>query len=263
MPTVSHNGAEIYYETMGDGPPLLLIAGVMSDNASWGPIKPLLAKRYTLIMPDNRGCGRTRSEGAIAVDDMAGDCIALLDALGHDDAYVLGHSMGGAIALTLEKIAPARVKKLALAAAAAKPSARTVSMIDNILSLREAGAPQEHWLRAFFHWLFAPSFFENKNAVDAAIALSIAYPYGQSLEDMRRQVETIRAFDGRPLVAGLAAKTLLLAGELDHMAPPALIAEAYSNARHARLEILPGAAHSLHWDQPAAFAAAVSAFFSQ
>ncbi|MHA7873204.1 MAG: alpha/beta fold hydrolase, partial [Hyphococcus sp.] len=82
MPDISVNGITLHYETAGSGPPLLLIAGFASDCASWAPVAPLLAKRFTLIMPDNRGCGRTRTHGRkVAIDAMADDCAALLDHL--------------------------------------------------------------------------------------------------------------------------------------------------------------------------------------
>lgn len=62
MPEFESSGATVHYEIAGDGPPLLLIAGTASDSASWGPLPPFLPGRR-LIMPDNRGTGRTVCEG--------------------------------------------------------------------------------------------------------------------------------------------------------------------------------------------------------
>ncbi len=259
MPVFSTSDADIHYEITGDGPPLLLIAGLASDNASWGPVTPILSKHFKLIMPDNRGAGRTRTTAPLSVDAMADDCAALLDHLQIDRAHVVGHSMGGIIAMTFAARAPDRINKLVLAASCAKTPARAVSVIDTILLLREAGAPQEHWLRSFFHWLFKPDFFENKNAVDAAIALSMAYPYAQSVEDMRAQVDALRDYDASALPTALTSETLLLAGEHDLMFSPQDIKAAFE-AAPARLEILSGAAHSLHWDNPADFSSNVIAF---
>ncbi|WP_428408825.1 alpha/beta fold hydrolase [Hyphococcus sp.] len=263
MPRFSTKDADIHYETMGDGPPLLLIAGLASDNASWGPVSPMLSRHFKLMMPDNRGAGRTKTDAPLSIDAMAEDCAALLDHLEIDRAHVLGHSMGGVIAMTLAAKSPERIDRLVLAASCAKKPARTFSVIDTLLLLREAGVGDELWLRSFFHWLFKPKFFENKNAVDAAIALSIAYPYAQSVTDLRRQVDAVRTYDASALPAALQAETLLLAGEHDLMFSPEEIEDAFAAAPDARLHILPGAAHSLHWDDPAGFAESVIAFLGR
>lgn len=260
MPYLTTTDADFYYETTGDGPPLLLIAGIASDHASWGPVAPTLAKHFKLVMPDNRGCGQTKSEGPISIPAMASDCSALLDHLSIGRAHVLGHSMGGAIALTLAAHAPTRIDGLILAASAAKIPARTISVIDTLAALRDAGVSDEHWLRSFFHWLFRPSFFDRKNMVDAAIALAIAYPHAQSLEDMRRQIEATRDYDNQRLFGAIAARTLLLSGEHDLMVSPGEIERSFADLPDKELQTLADAAHSLHWDQPAAFSAAVRAF---
>ncbi len=260
MPVFKSNDADIHYEITGDGPPLLLIAGLASDHASWGPVSPLLSKHFTLIMPDNRGAGRTKTSAPVSINAMAEDCAALLDHLKIKRTHVLGHSMGGVVAMTLAVKAPERIDKLVLAASCATKPARAFSVIDTLLLLREAGVGDELWLRSFFHWLFKPSFFENKNAVDAAIALSMAYPFAQSVEDMRRQIDAVRDHDASALPAALKSETLLLAGEHDLMFSPEEIKAAFAAAPYARLQILPGAAHSLHWDDPAGFAGSVIAF---
>lgn len=263
MPRFQSNNADIHYEVMGDGPPLMLIAGLASDNASWGPVSPILSRRFTLIMPDNRGAGRTKTSAPLSIGAMAEDCAALLDHLEIDRAHVLGHSMGGVIALTLAAKSPGRIGKLVLAASCATTPARAISVIDNLLLLREGGASDELWLRSFFHWLFKPQFFEKKNAVDAAIALSMAYPYAQSVENMRRQVDALRNYDASALPARLRTETLLLAGEKDLMFSPDEIEAAFAAAPAARLQILPDAAHSLHWDNPGGFAESVIAFLAR
>jgi pimeloyl-ACP methyl ester carboxylesterase len=263
MPVLKTVDVEIHYEVTGSGPPLILIAGLASDHASWGPVTPTLAKHFTLIMPDNRGCGQTRTSEAITIDVMAEDIVSLLDHIGHERAHVLGHSMGGIIAMNLAAAEPHRVDKLVLAASCAQKQPRAISVIDNILALREVGAPEEHWLRAFFHWLFKPSFFDNKNAVDAAIALAMAYPHAQTAANMRLQIDALREYDASGLPAAIKAETLLLAGELDLMFSPEQIEQAFATAENSVLQVLPGAAHSLHWDEPAAFCAAVAGFLEK
>ena len=100
MPQFEHNRASIHYESVGEGKPLLFIAGTASDGASWSPILPLLRGRR-LILIDNRGSGRTKVEGPIEIAEMADDAAALLAHLGLAQVDVLGHSLGGFIGLLL------------------------------------------------------------------------------------------------------------------------------------------------------------------
>ncbi|PQA87483.1 alpha/beta fold hydrolase [Hyphococcus luteus] len=260
MPVLNADDVALHYKTAGDGPPLLLIPGLASDHASWGPVAPLLSKNFALITPDNRGAGQTKTTGPVTIEAMARDYIALLDHLNIAQAHVLGHSMGGVIAMALTHMAPERVDRLVLAASCAKRPARAISVVDTILALREAGVSDELWLRSFFHWLFRPDFFDNKNAVDASIALAMAYPHAQSAENMRRQIDAIRAYDSSALPAKIDKDMLILTGAHDLMFAPAEVAESFADARHAEHRTLAGAAHSLHWDRPADFACNVIAF---
>ena len=100
MPEHVHDDASLHYEIIGDGPPLLLIAGLASDGASWGPLLAELPERH-LILVDNRGAGRTRSTGPIRFGDLVADIASLIEALGIGPVDVVGHSLGGAIGLWL------------------------------------------------------------------------------------------------------------------------------------------------------------------
>ena len=107
MPYCELNGTQLYYETFGrarpDRPPLLLIHGATGTGAAeWGHIAPLLARDYHVIVPDCRGHGRSPNpQHTYRFAEMADDLAALIRALGHPRAHVIGHSNGGNVALTL------------------------------------------------------------------------------------------------------------------------------------------------------------------
>ena len=102
MPTLKLADAEIYYECIGAGPPLLLIHGLGSSGADWAFQLDALGRGRTLILPDLRGAGRsTRPAGPYSIAQFADDLWALLDALGIGRADVLGFSLGGAVAIEM------------------------------------------------------------------------------------------------------------------------------------------------------------------
>ncbi len=261
MPDLSVNEISLYYEVVGEGQPLVLISGLASDGASWAPATPFLTPHAKVILPDNRGCGQTRTkDNAVTLEAMADDIIALLDHLGIEQTDMLGHSMGGVIAMAIAARRPERLRRLILSATTPAVPPRARSVIETLVSLREAGVPEEVWYRAFFHWLFHPEFFESEAAVSAAIAMAKAYPHAQTPDDMRRQVDALRAYDASALPAQIETETLILAGEGDLLFSPQMIAENFRSLKNHRVEILPNAAHSLQWDQPEAFAHAVVRF---
>jgi pimeloyl-ACP methyl ester carboxylesterase len=265
MGEVRRDGVTIHYETAGEGAPLLLIAGLASDSASWGPIWAPLAERFRLIAPDNRGCGRTTPQDApITIAAMAEDALAVLDAEGVETAHVLGHSMGALIATALALRAPGRVERLVLAGASFAQSGRNRALLSDMAAMRAAGAPQELWFRMLFYWLFADRFFEDEAAIAEAARLSVAYPYPQSDAAFAAQVAAAGDFSPSPEdLQSLEAPVLALLGEADLLFPPTQARASFAAIQRLEVVELPGAGHSLHWDDPAGFVAAATRFLAR
>src|SRR5512141_244911 len=99
MPKVQANGIELYYETHGEGKPLVLISGLGYSLWQWHKMVPYLAEHFKVITFDNRGVGQSdKPSGPYTAQMLAADTVGLLDALGIDKTIVAGHSMGGFIA---------------------------------------------------------------------------------------------------------------------------------------------------------------------
>jgi pimeloyl-ACP methyl ester carboxylesterase len=98
----SRDGVSIHYQVVGSGPPLLLLSGWQETAAaSFGELVDHLAERFTLIIVDNRGVGRSgRAHGYFqgwTLDRMADDAEQVLETLGVQRTYVLGKSLGGMV----------------------------------------------------------------------------------------------------------------------------------------------------------------------
>ena len=92
---VDTGGLRQHVVTGGDGPPLLLVHGWPQTWYAWRLVMPALAREFTVIAPDQRGCGLSgKPADGYDTGTLAGDLVALMDALGHDRFAVAGHDVG-------------------------------------------------------------------------------------------------------------------------------------------------------------------------
>lgn len=117
MPYLDREGVHLYYESHGEGAPVLLSHGYGASSAMWAGQIAALAERFRVIIWDMRGHGRSESpedpalySQAVSVSDMA----AILDACGVSQAVLGGHSLGGYLSLDFCRTRPERVRALML-----------------------------------------------------------------------------------------------------------------------------------------------------
>lgn len=120
MQSVSVRGTDLYYESVGEGDPLVLVHGGFLDHTMWFLNVPLLAERFRVVTIDMPGHGQSggRLDPAIgmseAVDMMVGYLVELVERLGVAPAYFAGQSSGGAFILHLAARRPDLVRALSL-----------------------------------------------------------------------------------------------------------------------------------------------------
>src|SRR5262249_29777438 len=118
------NGLNLYFETHGDGRPLILLHGGLMSGEWFGPPSPLWAERHQAVAVDPQGHGRTADiDRPIDVRLMADDIAALIDHLGLDRPDIVGYSLGGGVALHTAAKYPAKVRRLVAASAHIRPDA--------------------------------------------------------------------------------------------------------------------------------------------
>jgi pimeloyl-ACP methyl ester carboxylesterase len=126
------NGVHMYYETYGGGTPLVLLhGGMLSIRLNFAGLIPTLAQRHRVIAVEMQGHGRTADiDRAITPAALASDVVALLDHLGVDKAHVLGHSMGGAVAMELAVSHPDRVRSVVPISVSVRPDGLHADLTD-------------------------------------------------------------------------------------------------------------------------------------
>ena len=112
---ISLHGNRVSYRTGGDGPLLVLIHGITSSSASWETVLPGLAERFTILAPDLLGHGQSdKPSGDYSLGSHACLIRDLMLTLGHGAATIVGHSLGGGIAMQLSYQFPELMQRLVL-----------------------------------------------------------------------------------------------------------------------------------------------------
>ena len=114
MPVIAANGIEQHYDIRGEGPPLLLVAGMGGTANYWAEQVEVFARSYTVITYDQRGTGRSTHAPVASIEQLRDDLLALLDALGFDRVDYLGHSTGGNIGQIVAIENPERLRRLVI-----------------------------------------------------------------------------------------------------------------------------------------------------
>lgn len=250
MPNIALSDINLHYEIEGTGPTVILIAGMLSDSASWGPLVAPLAKEFTVIRPDNRTTGRTTPQLApTSPQRNAADILALMDHLSISRAHIVGHSMGGYIAAELSTLAADRTMSMTLLSSAPVNLPRSWHLFQTLCDIRET-RPDGLWLRALFPWLFHHKFFDAPENIEGAVAASLAYPFAQSHSAMQHQLNALKTYEPSGLAQKIGVPTLALLAQNDLIVPQTEALDLLSQIPQASIQTIERAGHSIHWDAP-------------
>ena len=121
MPEVRVRGADLHYEVCGRGDPVVLCHGFLDNCSVWKDLAETMAGKHTVVLYDQRGHGLSdKPRGDYSVRSLAEDLHGLILGLHLDRAALVGHSLGGMIALTLALEHPPLVSKLVLVCTTAR-----------------------------------------------------------------------------------------------------------------------------------------------
>ena len=270
---MQHTGVTIHghrhtYREAGDpdAPVLLLVHGITSSSATWDPVIPLLAEHAHVIAPDLLGHGRSdKPRTDYSLGALASGLRDLLDRLGHDRATVVGHSLGGGVALQFAYQYHDRCDRLALVSsgglgrevslalrAAALPGAELVLPLIANRHVRDVGVKVAGWL-GHLPVRLPPSIMEAGRGY-ASLAdspsrsafvhtlRSVVGPGGQRVSASDR----LYLSEGRP--------ALIVWGRRDTVIPVSHAYAAHAAMPDSRLEVFEQSRHFPHQDEPVRFA---------
>ncbi|MEO5901446.1 MAG: alpha/beta fold hydrolase [Ilumatobacteraceae bacterium] len=257
--SVRIHGHDVTYRMAGSGPPLVLIHGIAGSSTTWRAVMPALSERYTVIAPDLLGHGHSaKPRGDYSLGAYASGIRDLMTVLELERGTVIGHSLGGGVAMQFAYQFPERAERLVLVASGGL--GKEVSALLKAVTLPGA----EYVLPLLFHRRI-----RDVSGWPAGIARRLGWRPSETLAEVWRSYGTLTDRAGRQAfihtvravvdVAGqrvsahdrlylaAALPTLIVWGDRDRIIP---VAHAYRTAAAipgARLEVLEGAGHFLPW----------------
>jgi pimeloyl-ACP methyl ester carboxylesterase len=260
------DGVRLRYLAGGAGPPLVLVHGLGGSVTNWVELAPLLARRFRLLVPELAGHGRSAPlPAAPTLDPFAEHVAALMEHERMPAAAVVGHSLGGTVALRLATLRPGAVRALVLAAPAGITSstARSARVIRLMVGLRPGrlASPFRHVIAthaplryaAFWGWQVSDPAALSAGAVEGFLE-------GPGLhQDIAGAGRALMGHDPRQALDRIACPVLLLWGARDAMVP---LADGFEFSRRLRapIRVIADCAHLLIGERPAECADAIETF---
>lgn len=250
----ARNGtAKLYWESAGQGPAVLLVAGQGMTVDGWWETIPVLARSFRVIAFDNRDTGRSsRWPWPYSTAHMAHDAVAVLDAAGEQRAHVYGISLGSLVAQEVALRYPDRVGALVLGASTAGGLAATMpsSLPTSFFARVGAMGPEEaEW--AAVAYTYAE---KTRRLHPERIVADIDHRASSPPEALGylHQAAAVAAHDTYERLNRMAVPTLVVHGEQDVVVPPANALVLAERIPGAELQLWPDAGHMYIIDEPRA-----------
>jgi pimeloyl-ACP methyl ester carboxylesterase len=262
---ITLHGHRVGYRSAGSGPLLVLIHGIAGSSATWEEVLPRLAERYTVVAPDLLGHGSSaKPRTDYSLGAYASAVRDLLGVLGYDRGTILGHSLGGGVAMQFAYQFPERCERMVLVSSGGLGH-------ELHLLLRAAALPGAEWVLPLLcssgvcDAVDGVARFLGRAGLRAGPDLEEIWRSFVSLSDPdARQafihtVRTVIDIRGQRASAGdrlyLAAElpTMIIWGEHDPLIPVAHAYAAHERIQDSRLEIFTNAGHFPYRDNPQRF----------
>jgi aminoacrylate hydrolase len=259
MPFATRGETSLYWERHGQGPALILGAGLGGVGSYWNPNLPELTSHFTVYLFDQRGTGKSSKQPVQSIEQMSDDLIAVMDHAGLGEAMYLGHSTGGAIGVATVLDHPGCINAMTIYASTTRGDAYR----KRVLQLRSqlfSGLGIQAYAQ-YSSLLLYPPYWINAHdaelvAAEAKVADQLADP-----EIQTSRFDAILNFDRREELSRITIPTLVLCADDDILTPR------YFSEEYARL--IPGAlsrwiergGHALSRTEPEIFNRIILDFF--
>ena len=248
------NGIQMAYTDEGEGACLFFVHGFPLSRGAWSKQVEAFKASYRVIAPDLRGFGESGGgTGPVAMEAHARDLHALAQRLETGPLILVGHSMGGYIALAFAKAYPGMLRALALVGTKAGADAPEAAEARRVLADRVQAEGASVVVNAM-----APKMLSDSNT-DQAMAAAVRgfMAPSQAAGIVGALLGMATRPDARPWLESLRMPALVVAGLDDTLIPPGESQALAKGIRGAQLRLIPKAGHLVAFEQPEAFNAAI------
>lgn len=243
-------------------PPLVLLHGIGGRASGWAPVQRICAAAaYDSLAWDMPGYGHSPMVDPYDFDGLADALAALLDAQGIARAVLVGHSMGGMVALQMWARHPERVAALVLAASSPAFGHGSGDFQQAFIAQRlapiEAGRSLAEVAERLIPAMVAPGHD------GPGLALAKACMGSLTPAAYKAALGALVRFEQRAALPTITVPTLCMAGEHDTTATPAVVQRMADKIPQAQYQCLPGAGHLLTFEQPDSFGRALLSFLQR
>ena len=258
MDEIDIGGLRIAFERKGEGVPLVLLHGGLSDSRMWRRQLDELSDEFTVVAWDAPGCGSSADPPeTFRLPDFA-DCLAaFIEEIGLVKPHILGLSFGAGLALEFYHRYPTIPRSLILASAYAGWSGSLPpDMVEQRLQqgIQQSELPPERVVEMWVPTLFVKS-VSAEVIEKTAVIMSEFHPVG-----MRTMLLSFAEADLRDMLPTIKVPTLLLHGEADQRSPLNVVENLHAKIPTSRLVIIPAVGHEISLEAPEAFNAEVRSF---
>lgn len=261
MPTVERAGAMVEYEARGERGPVVVCAhNMLAGRAIFARQLERLGERFRVIAVDLRGHGGSRGATRdFSTKDLAGDLVAVLDAIGEERATFVGVSIGATASMEAALAHPSRVERLVLLGATARAPRPADAAASRALGLAaRAVGMRPAIVQKVVESLFGETFRREQPQRVAEWAARLASMNGRDVSRITRAWATRAKLLDR--IGAIRAPTLVLAGDEDTSCPRPHADEIAERVRGARVEAIARCGHTLPLEQPDAVSERIEAF---
>lgn len=249
MPFVTANGIRTFYRSVGEGPPLLLIAGNGMEHTAFDEQLPSFSPHFRCLVYDMRGIGQSDvTEDGYTTREMAKDALALMDALGIAAAHVGGYSLGGAIGQEMAIAAPGRVRSLSLYSSFDRPDPYLTLRYDLLLKILLETTP-ELWAMFTAFSAFGESYVNQHEAeVRAEISRRVARWQGANppaKTGLAGHYRAILTHDASDRLSAIRCPTWIAVGSADPVTPVSYAQRLHAGIAGSALKIFPDRPHRI------------------
>lgn len=216
MATIQRNDVKIYYQTHGHGTPFVFLSETACAGDIWNRFQvPEFCRDHLVITHDYRGTGKSsRPAEPYSCDDFVDDVVAILDQLNAGPAIVLGHSMGGRVALLMALKYPERVKKII--AASVGPGVANAPPIPIKMCKEMVQWGYEKYVREHTLEVGWPPEYIQQHPDRVEDFLRVRMNNLPALEDYLRHVVARQSCDVSQRLGEIKQPVLVLVGDQDH-----------------------------------------------